>query len=117
MQAPLRKGNREETLGRAKGVTRTGRSLLFGLLLLGIVTFSSLVFTWQRQVVESMLEHNLGLEKQLEGIQSDNEVLQCDVVSLGALGRIETLAERRLRMEPLNWNDVVVMESVRGKSE
>ncbi len=117
MQAPLRKGNKEETLGRAKGVTRTGRSLLFGLLLLGLAAVSSLVYTWQRQVVESMLTSNLNLEKRLEAIKKETEVLECEVVALETLDRIESLAQGKLHMVPLCWDDVVIIEQVKGKAE
>lgn len=117
MQAPLRKGNKEETLGRAKGVTRTGRSLLFGLLLLGLAAVSSLVYTWQRQVVESMLTSNLNLEKRLEAIKKETEILECEVVALEALDRIESLAQGKLHMASLCWDDVVVIEQVKGKAE
>jgi hypothetical protein len=117
MQAPLRKGKKEETLGRADGVTRTGRSLLFGLLLLGLAALSSLVYTWQRQVVESMLSSNLNLERRLEAINKDIEIVECDVAALGALDRIENLAQGKLAMVPLCWDDVIVVERVRGKTE
>jgi cell division protein FtsL len=117
MQAPLRKGKKEETLGRAKGVTRTGRSLLFGLLLLGLAALSSLVYTWQRQVVESMLASNLRLEKRLETIKKETEILEFEVAALGALNRIEILAQGKLHMAPLCWDDVVVVEQVKGQAE
>ena len=117
MQAPLRKGNKEETLGRAKGVTRTGRSLLFGLLLLGLAALSSLVYTWQRQVVESMLEGNLALEKRLETIKQETEIMESEVAMLGSLSRIETLARGRFHLVPLCWDDVVVVESLKGRTE
>ena len=117
MQAPLRKGNKEETLGRAKGVTRTGRSLLFGLLLLGLAAISSLVYTWQRLVVESMLAGNLNLEKRLELIEKKTETLKCEVAALETLDRIEVLAQGRLHMAPLRWSDVIVIEQVEGKHE
>ena len=117
MQAPLRKGKKEETLGRAKGVTRTGRSLLFGLLLLGLAALSSLVYTWQRQVVESMLADNLRLEKRLEAVNKEMETLEFEVATLGTLSRIEGLAGGRLHMVPLCWDDVVVIERVKGKVE
>jgi hypothetical protein len=117
MQAPLRKGNKEETLGRAKGVKRTGRSLLFGLLLLGLAALSSLLYTWQRQVVESMLESNLNLEKRLEAVTKETEILEFEVAGLGSISRIEILAKGRLDMVPLCWDDVVVIEKVRGKAE
>jgi cell division protein FtsL len=117
MQAPLRKGKKEETLGRAKGVMRTGRSLLFGLLLLGLAALSSLLYTWQRQVVESMLERNLDLEKRLAAVTEEVEILDLEVAALGALQRIEDLAAVRLHMVPLCWDDVVVIERARGNSE
>jgi len=117
MQAPLRKGKKEETLGRAEGVTRTGRSLLFGLLLLGITALSSLVYTWQRQVVESMLESNLRLEKQLEATEKKIETLEFEVAALGALSRIEVRAAGQLNMVPLCWDDVVIIERMEGKAK
>jgi hypothetical protein len=117
MQAPLRKGNKEETLGRAKGVMRTSRSLLFGLLLVGLAALSSLVYTWQRLVVESMLDRNLGREKRLELIEKKIETLKCDIAAFEALERIEFRAQADLNMVPLCWNDVVVIEPVGGKAE
>jgi cell division protein FtsB len=117
MQAPLRKGKKEETLGRAQGVTRTSRSLLFGLLLLGLAALSGIVYTWQRQVVESMLASNLELEKRLETIKQETEVLECEVVTLGAVDRIRSLAQGRLGMAPLCWDDVIVIEQVKGTTE
>jgi hypothetical protein len=117
MQAPLRKGKKEETLGRAKGVMRTGRSLLFGLLLVGLAALSSLLYTWQRQVVESMLDTNLSREKRLERIQKEMETLECEIAALKAPGRIETLAMRELDMIPLCWRDVVVIEDGRARTE
>jgi hypothetical protein len=117
MQAPLRKGKKEETLGRAKGVTRTGRSLLFGLLLAALVAFSGLVYTWQRLVVETMLTGNLALEKHLELIEKTTETLECEVAALEAGERIEVLAQGRFKMAPLCWSDVVVVEAVKGRAE
>jgi cell division protein FtsL len=117
MQAPLRKGKKEETLGRAKGVMRTSRSLLFGLLLVGLAASSSLVYTWQRLVVEEMLDVNFNREKQLELVEKNIETLKCEIAALETLERIETLARCRLDMVPLCWDDVVVIEYVKGRSE
>jgi hypothetical protein len=117
MQAPLRKGKKEETLGRAKGVMRTGRSLLFGLLLIGIATLSSLVYTWQRLVVESMLDANLNLETRLDLIEKKTETLKCEVAALEAMERVDTLARGGFGMVPLSWKDVIVIEQLKGRSE
>ena len=110
MQAPLRKGKREETLGRAKGVKRTGRSLLFGLLLVALGAASSLLYTWERLRVESMLGQNLRLDKQLALVRTKTERLECEVVELGSLGRIQMVATSELGMAALDWDDVVVVE-------
>jgi hypothetical protein len=112
MQAPLRKGKKEETLGRAKGVKRTGRSLLFGILVLGIVAVSSLAYTWERLVVESMLRRNLELEKQLDLISKHATRLSYEVAELEALNRIEPIAAATLGMSVLSWDDVIVIENV-----
>jgi cell division protein FtsL len=110
MQAPLRKGKKEETLGRAHGVTRTGRSLLFGLLLVSIVALSSLTYTWQRLVVESMLGDNHALEKRLDATLKNASKLECEVAELEALDRIESRARNELGMTPIHWDDVIVIE-------
>ena len=112
MQAPLRKGKKEETLGRAKGVKRTGRSLLFGILLLAIVAVSSLSYTWERLTVESMLKDNLILEKRLELVKTRTERLTYDVTCLETLSRVDSVAKAELGMVPLRWDDVVVIESI-----
>ena len=114
MQAPLRKGKKEETLGRADGITRTGRSLLFGLLLIVMVTGSSLVYTWERLVVESMLRDNTVLARKLDLVQKRSEILACEVSRLGARTRIAALAEADLHMVPLDWGDVIVIRDVGG---
>jgi predicted nucleic acid-binding protein len=110
MQAPLRKGKREETLGRARGVTRTGRSLLFGLSLVGMITLSSLVYTWERLTVETMLNVNMGLKEQLELVKKRTEILQYDVARLEASTRIEEAACKGMGMKPLDWKDVIVID-------
>jgi cell division protein FtsL len=110
MQAPLRKGKREETLGRAKGVKRTGRSLLFGLVLVGLGAVSSLSYTWERLTVESMLEQNLLLEKQLELVQTRTVRLDYEVIGLEALDRIQLVATSELGMAAIDWDHVVVIE-------
>jgi hypothetical protein len=116
MQAPLRKGKKRETLGRAKGVKRTGRSLLFGLLLIGIVTTSSLFYTWERLLVEGMLSDNLLLENQLELLRSKAERLSCEVTRLEAIPRLELIARSRLGMNPMDWNAVIVIQNIGGES-
>jgi hypothetical protein len=110
MQAPLRKGKREETLGRAKGVKRTGRSLLFGLLLVALVAASSLLYTWERLRVESMLNENLMSEKQLDLVRTKAERLESEVVELESLNSIELVATSRLGMTRIDWDDVIVIQ-------
>ena len=109
MQAPLRKGKKEETLGRAKGVKRTSRSLLFGLLMVGLVAASSLVYTWQRLVIDTMLSENHALEKELEVIQKRTVRLESEVARLEGLDRIRDVAAARLGMVPLDWKEVIVI--------
>jgi hypothetical protein len=116
MQAPLRKGKREETLGRAKGVKRTGRSLLFGILLFALIAASSLAYTWERQVVETMLIENLLLERRLTLIQRRAEKLTFEVTGLESLGRIRQVAKAELGMADLDWDDVIVIESKGARS-
>jgi hypothetical protein len=116
MQAPLRKGKREETLGRAKGVKRTGRSLLFGILLFALIAASSLAYTWERQVVETMLIENLLLERRLTLIQRRAEKLTFEVTGLESLGRIRQVAKAELGMADLDWDDVIVIESEGARS-
>ncbi len=115
MQAPLRKGKREETLGRAKGVKRTGRSLLFGILLLGIIAISGLGYTWERLVVESMLRSNLALEKRLDLIRTRTARLTYEVSGLEALCRIEPIAVSGLGMATLSWDDVILIEKIKAE--
>jgi cell division protein FtsL len=116
MQAPLRKGKREETLGRAKGVKRTGRSLLFGLLLVALAAASSLLYTWERLRVESMLRENLLLEKRLDLVRTKAETLSSEVVELESLGRIQLVATSKLGMARLDWDNVVVIEETGAES-
>ncbi|MFH1220060.1 MAG: hypothetical protein V1694_06360 [Candidatus Eisenbacteria bacterium] len=114
MQAPLRRG-KKETLGRANGVKRTGRSLLFGLLLVGLVTISSLIYTSERLLVESMLKENQALENTLELVEKRTERLSYEVASLSSVKRIQDAATAGLSMAPLDWKDVVVIdEHLRG---
>jgi len=110
MQAPLREGKREETLGRAKGVKRTGRSLLFGLLLVALGAASSLLYTWEGLRVESMLRQNLLLEKQLDLVRTKAEHLDCEAVELESLSRIQMVATSELGMAAIDWDNVVVIE-------
>jgi cell division protein FtsL len=117
MQAPLRKGKREETLGRAKGVKRTGRSLLFGLLLVALVAASSLLYTWERLRVESMLEQNLLREKRLDLVRTKTEGLASEVVGLESLSRIELVATSKLGMALMDWDDVIVIEETQAGSK
>lgn len=115
MQAPLRKGKREETLGRAKGVKRTGRSLLFGILLVAVIAVSGLAYTWERLVVESMLKRNLELERHLGLVNKHTTGLTCEVSGLEALNRIGPIAASRLGMSALSWDDVIVIEDTEAE--
>lgn len=110
MQAPLRKGKKEETLGRAKGVKRTGRSLLFGIVLVAIVVASSLVYTSERLLVERMLKQNLAYEKKLETIQKRTDWVVYEVARLEAIEHLSQEA-RNLGMKPIEWQQVYVIVS------
>jgi hypothetical protein len=113
MQAPLRRG-KKETLGRANGVTRTGRSLLFWLLLVVLITVASIVYTSQRLLVESMLKENQAIENELELSQKRTERLAYDVSGLASLARIQAAVAADSSMVPLDWKDVVVIDRPRG---
>jgi cell division protein FtsL len=113
MQAPLRRGNKE-TLGRANGIKRTGRSFLLGSLLVVLVTISSLVYTWERLLVERMLSENLTLENTLDLIQKRTERLSFEVATLSGLGRIEEAASTGLGMASMEWKDVIVVRTSTG---
>jgi hypothetical protein len=110
MQAPLRKGKKGETLGRANGVKRTGRSFLLGLLLVGTAAASSLFYTWERLTVESQLDHNFELETQLELVRNQTEMLAYEVAVLECAPRLENVARRELGMDDLSWEFVYVIE-------
>ena len=110
MQAPLRKGKKGETLGRANGVKCTGRSFLLGLLLLGIAAVSSLVYTWERLTVESRLSHNYELESELELVRNQTEMLSYEVAVLECAPRVEDVARRKLGMEEIDWELVYMIE-------
>jgi hypothetical protein len=111
MQAPLRKGKKGETLGRANGVKRTGRSFLLGLLLLGIAAVSSLFYTWERLKVESMLASNHELESELELVRNQKELLSCEVAVLESAPRLESAARGRLGMGEIDWECVYMIEA------
>ena len=113
MQAPLRRG-KKETLGRANGVKRTGRSLLFGLALVSLVTISSLVYTSERLIVESMLKDNEARENALQLIQKRTEKLAFDVASLGSIARIKSVVAADSSMVALDWKDVIVVKEHAG---
>jgi cell division protein FtsL len=117
MQAPLRKGKREETLGRAKGVKRTGRSLLFGLLMLALIAASSLAYTWERLVVENMLRENLVLEQRLDLVRKRTLKLDFEVTGLEGLSRIQEIATAELGMAEIDWDDVVVINRAGADSK
>lgn len=113
MQAPLRRG-KKETLGRANGVKRTGRSLLFGLALVSLVTISSLVYTSERLIVESMLKENEARQNTLDLIKKRTEKLAFDVASLRSITRITSAVAADSSMVPLDWEDVIVLEGHPG---
>jgi len=113
MQAPLRRG-KTETLGRANGVKRTGRSFLLGFLVVVLVTVSSLAYTWERLLVERMLKQNLALENALELIQKRSERLSFEVASLSRLSRVQEAAAVDLGMASLSWDDVIVVHDRTG---
>jgi hypothetical protein len=110
MQAPLRKGKKGETLGRANGIKRTGRSFLLGLLLVGTAAVSSLFYTWERLTVESQLDHNFELETELELVRNQTEMLAYEVAVLECSPRLETVARKELGMDELDWEFVYVIE-------
>lgn len=109
MQAPLRKGKREETLGRAKGVKRTGRSLLFAIVLVAIIVSSSLIYTSERLIVEAMAKQNLACKKQLEAIQKRADRLTYEVAQLEAFDRLTAVATE-LGLVPIDWEKVYVIK-------
>ena len=102
MQAPLRRG-KTETLGRANGVKRTGRSFLLGFLVVVLVTVSSLAYTWERLLVERMLKQNLALENALELIQKRSERLSFEVASLSRLSRVQEAFSRLSHGEGIKY--------------
>lgn len=113
MQAPLRRG-KTETLGRANGVKRTGRSFLLGFIIVSLLTVSSLAYTWERLLVERMLRQNLALENTLELIQKRTENLTFEVAALSGLGRVEEAATADLGMASMDWKDVIVVRGYQG---
>jgi hypothetical protein len=113
MLAPLRRG-KKETLGRADGITRTGRSLLFGVVLVVLVTASGLLYTSERLVVEQMLRDNLDRENTLQLIQKRTENLAYDVASLASIKRIRGALAQDSSMVALDWKDVVVVDGRPG---
>jgi cell division protein FtsL len=113
MQAPLRRGNKE-TLGRANGVKRTGRSLLFALLVVGLVTASSIVYTWQRLMVEAMLARNMEMENTRDLVQKRTERLSAEVAALASSARIREVSTTDSSMIALDWKDVIVIEGYGG---
>jgi cell division protein FtsL len=113
MQAPLRRG-KKETLGRANGVKRAGRSFLLGSFIVALVTISSLAYTWERLLVERMLRQNLALENTLELIQKRTERLSFEVAALSGLTRIEEAAAVDLGMASMDWEDVIVVRGYLG---
>lgn len=110
MQAPLRNG-KKETLGRARGVKRTGRSLLLLILMIGLVVVSGLTYTRERMEVEQLLIRCARLERQVKEVQQSIDLLTFEVASLEDLSRIEKVAQEDLGMAPIDWKKVYVLES------
>jgi hypothetical protein len=79
---------------------------------LGICVVASLSYTWERLTVESMLEDNFVLERDLELIQKRTERLCYEVTGLQSLSRIRHAATTRLGMAPMDWNDVLVIGEI-----
>jgi hypothetical protein len=111
MHAPLRKGKKDETLGRASGIKRTGRSFLLGLLLLSIGAVSSLFYTWERLTVEGMLASNFELESELELVRNQKELLLYEVAVLESAPHLERAARRKLGMDEIDWECVYMIEA------
>jgi hypothetical protein len=111
MQAPLRKGKKGETLGRANGITRAGRSFLLGLALIGAASISCLFYTWERLKVEAMLSHNFELEKELDLVRNRTDLISYEVAVLDCAPRLEEVARRKLGMSEINWEYVYVIEN------
>lgn len=109
MQAPLRKGKKGETLGRANGIKRTGRSFLLGLLLIATAAISSLFYTRERLAVESQLERNFELETELQTVRNQTEILAYEVAVLECAPRLDEVARNKLGMDDLNWEFVYVI--------
>ncbi len=111
MQAPLRKGKKGETLGRANGVKRAGRSFLLGLMLVAVAAASSLFYTRERLAVESLLDHNFELETELDLVRNQTELLAYEVAVLECAPRLEKAARSKLGMDDLEWEFVYVIEN------
>jgi hypothetical protein len=87
---------------------------LFWLLLVVLITVSSIVYTSQRLLVESMLKENLAIENALELSQKRTERLAYDVSALAGLARINAAVAADSSMVPLDWKDVIVIEKPGG---
>ncbi|MGQ9603743.1 MAG: hypothetical protein ACUVUU_05975 [bacterium] len=109
MQAPLQNG-RKETLGRARGVKRTGRSLLLIILIIALVVVSGLTYTRERVEVERLLLQCSNLERQVQELRQSIDLLVHETASLERLSRIEVIAQQSLGMIPLDWKMVYVVE-------
>lgn len=75
-----------------------------------LVTASSILYTSERLVVESMLRENLDRENTLQLIQKRTENLAYDVASLASIRRIQQVIAQDSSMVALDWKDVVVVE-------
>jgi cell division protein FtsL len=64
-----------------------------------------------------MLRQNLLLEKQLDLVRTKAEHLDCEVVELESLSRIQLVATSQLGMAVIDWDNVVVIEKTGTKSE
>ncbi len=110
MQAPLRNG-KKETLGRARGVKRTGRSLLLIIMIIAIVVVSGLAYTRERVEVERLLLSCANYEREIKELRQSIDLLVYEISSLEEIGRIETVAYESLGMIPIDWKTVYVFDA------
>jgi hypothetical protein len=78
-------------------------------MLLGVATVSSLFYTWERLTVETMLGRNFELERELELVRNQTELLSYDVAVLESAPRVEQAARRRLGMDDIDWEFVYMI--------
>jgi len=110
MQAPLRNG-KKETLGRARGVKRTGRSLLLMITIIALVVVSGLTYTRERLEVERLLLRCANHEREVKELRQSIDLLVYEISTLEAIGRIEAVAQQNLGMIPVDWKKVYVFDA------